>query len=99
MISKNAGKSIKLIGAISIGIGIILLYGLVGSIENDCYYAWQLLGQYRYCEEGWAGEKRTLNYLVLFCVLLVLGTGIIVYRIGGKVVRFYENSDNEGNKT
>jgi len=99
MISENAGKRVKLIGAISIGIGIILLYGLLGSIENDCYYVEQLLGQYRYCEEGWAGKKRTLNYFVLFCVLLVLGAGIVVYRIGVKVIRFYENNDNEKSQT
>jgi len=99
MIGETSGKSVKLIGAISTGIGIILLYGLLGSVENDCYYVWQLLGQYRYCEEEYVGEKRTINYLVLFYVLIVLGAGIIVYRIGTKVVRFYENSDNEKSQT
>ena len=99
MISEKAGKNVKLIGSISIGIGIILLYGLLGSVENDCYYFWQLLGQYRYCEEKFGGEPRKLNYFVLFFALIVLGTGIIVYRIGGKVVRFYENSEDEKSQT
>ncbi|MES9992824.1 MAG: hypothetical protein ABW098_12770 [Candidatus Thiodiazotropha sp.] len=91
MLTEDSAKKLKSSGAAIVGLGLLVLYGMVGTIESDCYYFWQLLGQYRYCDEKYVGEEQALNYVHLVGTILFLTLGIALYRKGAKVIRYYEN--------
>jgi hypothetical protein len=95
VLSEGEAQKLKVAGAIIIGISLVVLYGIVGATESDCYYFWQLIGQYRYCDEAHAGKERAINYTHLIGTFSVLGLGIVLHRKGAKVIQFHKRREKD----
>jgi hypothetical protein len=99
MLTEGTAQKLKASGAVIIGLSLVLLYGIVGAIESDCYFFWQLLGQYRYCEEKYVGEEQALSYVHLIGTIFLFGLGIALYRKGVNVIQYYDGREKGEDQT
>jgi hypothetical protein len=99
MLTKDTAQILKTLAAIIIGLSLVMLYGIIGAIEGDCYYFFQLLGQYRYCEEQYVGEEQAINIMYLIGALFMFGLGVVFYHKGARAIQYHECPENNSQQT